>query len=228
MSDYIIIAVLGCVVALDTTVAGQFMISQPLVSSAIAGYMFGDIESGIYIGAIMQLMWLKLIPAGGSIYLNGNLGTLVAVCVLLLSSSEFPFSEDSIRFVVIIYGIAMSYIFGYFTTRQRAINLFLIGIAKKAFEKNQISRFQAVHFLGVIITGIGGSIIVVFFTAAGKWLLFHIPPPFFMASESFFPYGLFAFFGIGIGTVLSMVWSNKTWHYSAIGIAMGIVFLFLT
>lgn len=228
MSEYFIIAVLGGIVALDTTVAGQFMISQPLVSSAIAGFLFGDIEAGIYVGTIMQLMWLKLVPAGGSIYLNGNLGTLVAVFVLLLSLDDFQFSNETIRFTVITYGIAMSYIFGYITTKQRAINLILIRIAKNSLDKNQITKFQAVHIFGVIISGFAGSIFVVLFTYAGKWLLFHIPSTLFIASKSFFPYGLYAFFGIGIGTVLSMIWSNKTWHYSAIGISLGIILIFLT
>ena len=227
MSEYFIIAALGGIVAMDTTVAGQFMISQPLVSSAIAGFLFGDIESGIYIGTIMQLMWLKLVPAGGSIYLNGNLGTLVAVFVLLLSSNEFQYSNETIRFTVIIYGIAVSYIFGYFTTKRRVVNLILVRMANDSLDNNRISKFQGIHLLGVIIEGLVGSIFVVIFTYSGMWLLFHIPTTIFMAAESFFPFGLYAFFGIGIGTVLSMVWSNKTWHYSAIGISLGIIFLFL-
>ena len=228
MEDYIIIAILGALVALDTTVAGQFMISQPLVSASLAGYFLGDLQSGIYIGAIMQLMWLKLIPAGGSIFLNGNLGTLAAISVLGLSFKEFQYSIESLRFTVIVYGILTSYIFGYFTTSQRYFNQFLIRIAHNAVDKNRILWFQLAHILGVIITGVAGMFIAVIFALAGKWLLFRIPPVYFISLAPFFQYGLYAFLGIGIGTVFSMLWARKAWYYPVIGVGAGCVILLLS
>jgi len=228
MEGYITIAVLGALVALDTTVAGQFMVSQPLISATLAGYLFGDMESGMYIGAIMQLMWLKLIPAGGSIFLNGNLGTLAAISVLELSVNEFKYSIESLRFTVIVYGIVTSYIFGYFTMSQRFINQFLIRIAHNAVYKNRIFRFQLAHILAVITTGIAGMLISVIFALAGKWLLLRLPPVYFTSSESFFQYGLYAFLGIGIGTVLSMHWARKAWYYPVIGVGAGCVVMLLS
>ena len=227
MQEYAVIAVLGAIAATDTTVFGQFMVSQPLISAALAGYFLGDLQSAIYIGSIMQLMWLKLIPAGGAIRLNGNLGTVAAVSVLELSAHEFPYTTEALRFTVILYGIAASYIFGYFTTKQRQINLSLIRTAHSAVENNRLLRFQSMHFLGVVITGIAGILITVVFAFAGKWLLFRIPAAYFSVFEAFFPFGLYAFWGIGIGTVVSMVWTKKAWYYGVAGLIAGFGIVFL-
>ena len=129
MSEYLVIVLLGALVVLDTTVAGQFMVSQPLVSAALAGFFLGELESAIFVGAIMQVMWLKLIPAGGTIFLNGNLGTLTAVSVLALSAGTFPYPIEALQFTVIIFGIISSYIFGIFTYKKRIFNQLLVSRA---------------------------------------------------------------------------------------------------
>ena len=51
---------------LDTTIAFQVMISQPIFSCPILGWLLGDPLTGMEIGAMMQLLWLNNIPAGGN------------------------------------------------------------------------------------------------------------------------------------------------------------------
>ena len=227
MQDYCIIALLGALVVLDTTAAGQFMISQPIVSAALAGFLLGELESAVYVGAIMQVMWLKLVPAGGTIFLNGNLGTIIAVSVLALCSPVFPYSTEGLQFTVILYGIVTSYVFGYFTYRKRLFNQILITYAHKALEENSLVRFQLCHFAGVVITGIAGSILVLGFSLVGTWIIQNLPNLYFTAMESYFTYGLFAFLGIGLGTTFSMVWQKEFWYYTVIGVFAGIIILFL-
>lgn len=225
MEEYIIIAAIGAIVAMDTTVAGQFMISQPIFASTITGYLLGNIESGLYIGLLMQLMWLKQIPAGGSIYLNGNLGSLTAVSVYEICAGNFQFSTEGLQFFVIIYGILTSYIYGFFTQLQRHINLAVIPAARFEILKNHFLRFQIFHLSGVIYTGLGGAFLVVIFVLIGQWIVQSLPSQLFILGNDFFPYGLYAIWGIGIGTVLSMIWLKKAWYYSAAGLIIGLVLI---
>ncbi len=227
MQDYCIIALLGALVALDTTVAGQFMISQPIVSAALAGLLFGELESAVYVGAIMQVMWLKLVPAGGTIFLNGNLGTITAVSVLALCLPVFPYSIEGLQFTVILYGIVISYVYGYFTYKKRLFNQIFITYAHRALEENSLVRFQLCHFTGVVVTGIAGAVLVLSFSLVGSWIVRNLPNLYFTAMDSYFVYGLIAFLGIGLGTTFSMVWQKEFWYYAIIGVFAGIIILFL-
>jgi len=222
MNDYIIIAVLGAIVAIDTTTVGQFMISQPLVSSAAAGVLLGEPQSALFIGAVMQLMWLKLIPAGGAIYLNGNLGTLTAVGAFELTQADFPHSQDALLFTSVILGIIASYIFGYITVYHRRINTYFVALAQKALQKRQLSLFQAAHISGALSAGTGGALFLLIFVIISKYTIHNLPALYYVKGEPFFPFGLYALLGVGIGTVFSMVWIKKCWYYPFIGILCGI------
>lgn len=226
MNEFVIIGLLGAMVAIDTTVFGQFMVSQPLFSSALAGYIFGDVGAGIQVGIIMQLIWLKLVPAGGTIFLNGNLGTLTAVCAMFLVIDQFPYSKESLMFTTIIIGIVLSYVYGYFTVLQRKnINEFLCEKALSSLRERNIRLFQFYHFSGVVVTAMSGIVICVVFSYAAKTVLGLIPSSYYTTFSNYFPYGLYALTGMGIGTVLSMAWTKKLWYLPLSGIAAGTLLL---
>ncbi len=227
MSEYVVIVLLGALVVLDTTVAGQFMVSQPLVSAVLAGLFLGELESAIFVGAIMQVLWLKLIPAGGTIFLNGNLGTLTAVSVLALSTGTFPYPVEALRFTVIIYGIISSYIYGSISYRKRIFNQLLVSRAHDSLRNGKFFKFQLWHFGGIFITGIAGIVITLIFTLLGTWIVSHLPHTYYSSLESYFSYGLYAFLGIGMGTVFSMVWSRESWYYPLAGLCAGLLLVIL-
>ena len=52
--------------ALDGTAAGQFMISRPMVTGALAGFILGDPFTGLLTGAILELLHLGSLPVGGA------------------------------------------------------------------------------------------------------------------------------------------------------------------
>lgn len=52
--------------ALDGTAAGQFMISRPMVTGALAGFILGDPPTGLLTGAILELLHLGSLPVGGA------------------------------------------------------------------------------------------------------------------------------------------------------------------
>jgi len=77
--EIFLIAVLGGVLALDTTSVGQFMVSRPLVVGVLAGLVVGQPVLGATIGAILELYLLVSFPTGGSRFPEGATATVVAV-----------------------------------------------------------------------------------------------------------------------------------------------------
>jgi len=73
------ISLLGGVLALDATSAGQFMVSRPLVAGALAGWVLGDAATGLVVGALLELYLLVSFPSGGARFPEGATATVVAV-----------------------------------------------------------------------------------------------------------------------------------------------------
>lgn len=61
-----LLVLLGAWSALDTTSVGQFMLSRPLVSGTLAGWILGDPASGLLVGALLEGLDLGGVPAGGA------------------------------------------------------------------------------------------------------------------------------------------------------------------
>jgi mannose/fructose/N-acetylgalactosamine-specific phosphotransferase system component IIC len=79
--DIFRIALVGGIVALDTTAAFQIMISQPLIGGLMAGWALGDPWLGAFIGLLFQGLYLAELPIGARIFPDSNLGTVQAAAL---------------------------------------------------------------------------------------------------------------------------------------------------
>ena len=53
--ENLLIALIGSLIVLDTTVVFQFSFSQPLITCSILGWFFGDLQLGILVGWEVQV-----------------------------------------------------------------------------------------------------------------------------------------------------------------------------
>lgn len=58
----------GTVVGLDLVSVPQGLFARPLVSGAVAGWLVGDLEAGLRVGAVLELFALDVLPVGASRY----------------------------------------------------------------------------------------------------------------------------------------------------------------
>jgi len=64
VKEILLVCLAGGMCALDTTAAWQVMLSQPLVSAAIAGFLTGTPVTGAAVGILLQMIWSGSIPVG--------------------------------------------------------------------------------------------------------------------------------------------------------------------
>ncbi|HSM04816.1 MAG TPA: PTS sugar transporter subunit IIC [Longimicrobiales bacterium] len=76
---WVLLIVLGGLVALDGAALIQTMISRPLVAGTLAGAVLGDAALGLQVGAILELFLLVAVPAGGGRMPDGGIAAVVAV-----------------------------------------------------------------------------------------------------------------------------------------------------
>lgn len=72
------LSLLGGALALDQTSLGQFMVSRPLVSATLTGWIVGDPASGLVAGALLEVLVLPAFPIGGARFPEGGPSGVVA------------------------------------------------------------------------------------------------------------------------------------------------------
>ncbi|MEO0095047.1 MAG: PTS sugar transporter subunit IIC [candidate division WOR-3 bacterium] len=55
---------IGAIILLDKYTIGEFGVSQPIIAGTIIGALCGDLKSGIFIGALFQMLFLANLPIG--------------------------------------------------------------------------------------------------------------------------------------------------------------------
>jgi PTS system mannose-specific IIC component len=78
----------GTLVGLDLVSVPQAMISRPLVAGSVAGWLVGDVESGLRIGVVFELFALDVLPVGAVRYPDYGPATVATVALAVGSPWE--------------------------------------------------------------------------------------------------------------------------------------------
>lgn len=148
MSNWLTSLLIGFL-GLDTTVAFQVLVSQPLFSCTILGWLYGDLALGIETGLMMQLLWLNIIPAGATIFPEGNIGSMVTGAIVLqYQPLEIPNLVFSAGFAS---GILVSYVGAYVTVIDRKFNGIILELTLQAVHKGRFSKLTWLDLLSILI-----------------------------------------------------------------------------
>jgi mannose/fructose/N-acetylgalactosamine-specific phosphotransferase system component IIC len=84
--DVLQISLLAGLIGLDRLAFGQFMISQPIVAAPIVGLVMGDLNTGLLIGAVLELFWLRGLPVGGHVPKDATLAAILTAALAVGAS----------------------------------------------------------------------------------------------------------------------------------------------
>jgi mannose/fructose/N-acetylgalactosamine-specific phosphotransferase system component IIC len=79
------VALVGGLIGLDRTAAGQFMISQPIVAAPLVGWLLGDATAGLIIGAMLELIWVLDMPVGSFVPADATISAVTATAIAALT-----------------------------------------------------------------------------------------------------------------------------------------------
>ncbi|HUR94157.1 MAG TPA: PTS sugar transporter subunit IIC [Gemmatimonadales bacterium] len=77
----LLLVVWGALVGIDLVSVPQAMLSRPLVAGTVAGWLAGDVEAGLRVGAILELFALDVLPIGAVRYPDYGPATVVAAAL---------------------------------------------------------------------------------------------------------------------------------------------------
>lgn len=147
--SYLLPSIVIGVLALDTTIAFQILLSQPIFACPILGWILGNPQLGFEIGLIMQLLWLHLLPVGSVIFPEGNVASMV-ICTIAVSFSDLPYPNLIFTFAVLI-GILVSFGGAWLTVLDRKINEMFLKLALKSAQRVNIRQIKLIEFQSIFI-----------------------------------------------------------------------------
>ncbi len=224
---FILLFFAGGIVGLDTTAAWQILLAHPLISSSILGWIFGNLQLGMFFGFLMELIWLKDVPVGGAKFPEGNLGSLVGLGTILMVNTAGAMQHPWLLLWGILYAIFIAQLVGFTIILMRRNNEILVRWADHFAENANAGGVAWMHRLGVLHAFLHGAV----WTVTAVWAGILFLPVLTRAGESWFGLSLgsvkFAFLGLGIGAVGFLVTSRKNRFFLAIGILTGILLALL-
>lgn len=224
--ELLILTIWGGIVALDTTAALQILISQPLVSCTLIGFLLGNPGIGLTVGILMELPWLLEIPAGGARFSESNIGSSIAAASAILTI-RLVGREDLTIFMALIIGVFLSYIGGILVLSQRNLNDRLMSRIDARATPSPRSVWRH-HFFCIGLTfSTGGLFVGIISIILGYKLLPMMIQWIPVSYDIFFQPVKSAFLGVGVGAMMVHFYQRKNIAMIIFGMLIGAFLAFL-
>ncbi|MBN1827993.1 MAG: PTS sugar transporter subunit IIC [Deltaproteobacteria bacterium] len=170
MTTILEVALLGGFLCLDR-VTLQTMISRPVMLGPLIGLFLGDPQTGIVIGANMELLWIDRVPVGAYTPPNDSIAAVVAAGIAILVGKSLGGATPALIALTVLI-VAPIALVGQWVDRALAkSNDRLADDFETCIEAGDLSclsrlqmRALAAHFLAVFA-------FIVIFMAAGLWII---------------------------------------------------------
>lgn len=203
--SYLFISVVIAVLALDTTIAFQLLLSQPIFTCTFLGLILGDVMVGAEIGAMMQLLWLNTVPAGGIRAPDGNIASMVTCAVVLIFTGEL--TPNVLWLTAFLAGLVASFLGNWLTTLRRRVNQWLYQQSLKAVEEVEVSRINLLQWGPPLF-----HVVTVAISVTAMFLVVGFGIDMFADQAGNFEQQLFwikpMIWAMGLGLLADLLWKN--------------------
>ena len=217
--ENIYIGLVGSLLVLDTTVAFQFLISQPLIACTLLGWFLGDIQLGVQVGMYLQLLWLSSMPVGAAIVPEGNLAAIVIAALVIRYNNSFE-NFNIILICGLMYGIVVSYLGGEIVVLFRKANQHVLHKVLTLARRGKFNVLNVINYLGLLFH----YSLMFFLIALSMYLgdlLFEYVVRIPVDWDRYFKYAVMSLIGIGAGLVLSIFKEKLYQLFIAVGLVIG-------
>lgn len=146
LSVQVVIALLlwGTLVGVDLVSGPQAMISRPLVAGTIAGWIAGDVHTGLRIGVIFELFALDVLPVGAARYPDYGPATVAAVVLGLGTPWQLGIGLS------VAFGLVLGLLGGWTLQLVRRSNARAIQRRSAALAAGESSAIRRLQYAGLL------------------------------------------------------------------------------
>ncbi|RLD16768.1 MAG: hypothetical protein DRI36_05230 [Caldiserica bacterium] len=192
--EILLISLIVGFISIDTIKVGQFMFSRPIIVGSIVGWILGDFYTGLKIGVILELFWIRVIPVGTYYPPDTVITTALAITLTLY----FPGANIPESFCIILslmVSIPFGIIYKSFQIRERKMASRYNTLLSDSINKGDFNFINKLVFISVgrefmfsfLAFIISFKLIFLFFSSVQKYLFYFIENPFMVkgAKEAF-------------------------------------------
>jgi PTS system mannose-specific IIC component len=224
--ELLVIAVWGGIVSLDTTAALQGLISHPLVSCTITGLLLGNVALGLFVGIVLELLWLGELPIGAAYFAESNLGATAAAAIAVISAQLTGRPTVALALALIL-SVVISLIGGKMVVLLRNHNG---RVYQKLINSDTLTihTINKTHFQAIALSFLSGAVLVALCSGLLGWLILPVLIQYLpVQADSLLEPVAPAFLGLGCGVLISLFISRKNWTLLVFGLALGAGLLLL-
>lgn len=188
------------------------MADQPIIVGPIVGLLLGNLETGVLIGASLQIIYLGVVNVGGA----QSTDTLYATCMAVALASMTNIGNEA--------AIALSIPLGYIGLLMLQVTRILFALFAPTLDKiaeEGNNKKYSIAWLLYVILGYGLGAITIFVAlsagADATQAFINVLPSWVMGGLKVAA-GLLP--AIGLGIILNMMWDMKKIIYFVLGFAL--------
>jgi PTS system mannose-specific IIC component len=156
----------GTLVGVDLVSVPQMMIARPLVAGTVAGAILGDLDAGLKIGVVFELLQYDILPVGAVRYPEYGPATVAAVATAHAAAGALGLGLGT------VVGLVTGLVGGISMHLMRRINSRIVHAASPALESGDPRALMRLHVGGVLRDGVRAALV----TALGLALAWTVPP----------------------------------------------------
>lgn len=139
----LIISVFIAILITENYGYGYWMISRPIFAGPLIGLIMGDLQTGLFVGATVELMYMGILPIGGSVPPNAQIAGIISTVFAINNGGNAEL------------GIALAFPIGMLAQLLIMfawnVNIILIHGADNALKAGKVKRAERIHLSGLIV-----------------------------------------------------------------------------
>jgi mannose/fructose/N-acetylgalactosamine-specific phosphotransferase system component IIC len=150
MPQVFLAALAGAALELDTYFIGMTLFSQPIIAGGIAGFIFNDLQTGILLGSLVQLIWISP-PVGAYVPPSStSIAFTATVLALIMPVNEIKHNLQALLMYSIGIGAAYGYFVGQADIWNRKLNTKIVHYFEPGILAGRQSGILAAQALSIL------------------------------------------------------------------------------
>jgi PTS system mannose-specific IIC component len=174
----IILAFIAALCSTDITAFGQFMICRPIFCAPLFGYLMGDITTGLWIGMIVEMVWINAIPMGAAVPIDI---ASISINATFWACKYYPGIQEA-AICALIFSIPFAYFYKEIDIGGRNRNIGLMRWVERGIHEDKAWRINAGIFFGLFLFVLRAFIfyLIVMFLGGVIFQLIYLQMPVFV------------------------------------------------
>ena len=216
MAHWFPVSLLMAFFSLDVSAVGQFMISRPIVTGPVVGWLVGQPGIGLELGALIELIWIGDVPVGAHLPLDLTVLTGASVAFACeLSNHQYP--PEAVMTYTLGIAIPLAFLATEAEVLLRKFHVRWIHFAQRMALWNHFRTFEWINSMVLAELFLKG-----FLVAAASLTLAHWSSGlFFILSEKVIEglyYAHWLLLALGCSAVIDLLVEKKTAVYLILSI----------